>query len=61
MLTAIAGVRWSAKSGDILDPDIGTAKKWIEAGYAVPIHEQKPETAKLAPVEKAVKRSKKRH
>ena len=63
MLTAVAGIRWSASAGDVIDMDDATAKRLIAKGAAEPVPAEyvtpEPETAEIRPPEQAVARRKK--
>jgi len=55
MLTAIAGIRWSASAGDEVEMDDATAHRLIAAGSAEPLL-MAPETAVMKQPEMAVTR-----
>jgi len=57
MLTAVAGIRWSASAGDVIEMDEATSKRLIAAGAAKPARVE-PETAEMKPLEQAVSRRK---
>jgi len=56
MLTAIAGERWSASLGQVIELDAATAHRLIAKGQAVAVDS---ETATIKPPEAAVTRRKK--
>jgi len=58
MMTAIAGIRWSAKPGDEIDLDEATARRLLKSGQAIPVR-QELEMATIKPPEAAVTRRRK--
>jgi hypothetical protein len=60
LLTAISGPEGSWAEGDVYDCDAGTARRLIEAGYAVPVSVGGMELAVTDAPERAVKPNGKR-